>query len=94
MIQISLVDVVKPLRTTINALANNTEVCEHNQRATIEIMALKDSIVKLRKDVNYLKSTNISIFFGIVEIPYVPKVPLNTTIYKGKMEKEVCHNKK
>lgn len=49
--------------------------------------SLKASIAELRKDVDYLKSTDISMVFGIVEILHVPEMPLTTTRHKDKIKK-------
>uniref|UniRef100_M1DVK2 Polyprotein protein n=1 Tax=Solanum tuberosum TaxID=4113 RepID=M1DVK2_SOLTU len=64
MIQNALVDAVTPLTTIIYALAASIAVCEHNQGAKDEVTTLKATIAELRKDVNHLKYTDVSMVFG------------------------------
>ncbi|KAG5580060.1 hypothetical protein H5410_050687 [Solanum commersonii] len=56
-------------------------VCECGQGATEEVIALKAAIAELKRDVDQLKSTNMSMIFGTVEIPDMPAatdVPMTT----------------
>lgn len=50
---------------------------------------LKDNISKLRRDVDLLKSTDMSMNFGTVEILDVPVMPLSTTEDEVRVEKTI-----
>ncbi|KAG5605155.1 hypothetical protein H5410_026647 [Solanum commersonii] len=56
MIQIALAYAVIPLSATIDSFTARIMVCKRGQGATKEVMALKDAIVALRRDVDQLKS--------------------------------------
>uniref|UniRef100_M1DYT4 Polyprotein protein n=1 Tax=Solanum tuberosum TaxID=4113 RepID=M1DYT4_SOLTU len=71
-IESALTAVVTPLRKCIDALTAWIEVCERGQRATDKVTALKATIAELRKDVNQLKSIDMSMIFGTVEWFYEP----------------------
>jgi len=47
-------------------------VCEKGQRVTDEVTTMKADITELWKDVDQLKSTDMSLIFGMVEIPDGP----------------------
>ncbi|XP_049397416.1 uncharacterized protein LOC125861599 [Solanum stenotomum] len=74
MIQTTLADVVAP-SSTIDALTVMKVVCQRGQGATEEVTALKATITELRRNVDQLESTDISMLFGMVEIPDVPVEP-------------------
>uniref|UniRef100_M1DE64 Polyprotein protein n=1 Tax=Solanum tuberosum TaxID=4113 RepID=M1DE64_SOLTU len=63
----------------------------HDQGATEEVTSLKAAIAELKKDVDYLKSTDISMIFGTMEVPDVPKMPHTATRYGTGMEHTTDH---
>ncbi|XP_049378081.1 uncharacterized protein LOC125842820 [Solanum stenotomum] len=75
MIQTSLSDAVTPLSVTIDSLAARITVYERGQGVTDEVTTLKAAIAALRRDVDQLKFTDMSMIFGMVEIPDVPVEP-------------------
>jgi len=86
MIQSALTNAVTPMRATINHLEARIIVCERDQGATDEVKALKVNVASLRTDVDQLKATNMSMVFGTLEIPDVPKMPLTTTGHENRTE--------
>lgn len=87
MIRTTLADIVTPLSTTVDALADNIKVCEYNQLYKEEVMALEVVIAELRKDMDYLKSTYISMVIGVVETLDVPEMCQTTTRHENRLEK-------
>uniref|UniRef100_M1DFP9 Polyprotein protein n=1 Tax=Solanum tuberosum TaxID=4113 RepID=M1DFP9_SOLTU len=90
MIRIAITDAMTPLSTTIDPLAKIV-VCEHNQGSTEEVMALKAAIAKLRKDVDQLKATDVSMVIGTVEIPDMPEFPQKINGHGGRTKKVADH---
>lgn len=67
--QRTLGDFVTLLSAIIDSLAARITVCECVQGATEEVSALNAAIAALRSDVDQLKPRDMSIIFGMVEIP-------------------------
>ncbi|KAG5568122.1 hypothetical protein H5410_064863, partial [Solanum commersonii] len=65
MIQTARADSMTPLIATIDALVAMTAVCEHGQGITEKVKTLKVVIAALINDVDQLKSTDMSIIFGM-----------------------------
>ncbi|XP_049364534.1 uncharacterized protein LOC125829340 [Solanum verrucosum] len=72
MIERALTATLTPLSVSINDLAIRIYVCMRGHVATHEVTALKTVIAELRKDVDQLKFTDMSMIFGTMEIPDMP----------------------
>lgn len=69
MIERAIVAVLIPFIASIDVFTIRVEICEIGQGETDVLMTLKVDLVGLRKDVDELKSTHLSILFGTVDIP-------------------------
>uniref|UniRef100_M1DXK2 Polyprotein protein n=1 Tax=Solanum tuberosum TaxID=4113 RepID=M1DXK2_SOLTU len=81
-IEWAILATLTPLRTSIHALITIVETCKSQQGATLEMTTLKVEGADLRKDVDYLKSTDITSLFDAVETQGVPgssEMPMATT---------------
>lgn len=91
MIHTNLGYMMTSLIITIDALETKIAVCEHNQGATEEVMTFKASIAELRKHVDYLISTDISMVFVTKEIQGMTQIPYNKTREEYRTKKAANH---
>jgi len=85
-------EIIDALGLALDALTVRVEACEQGKGVCEVVTALKVDIIKLRCDMDELKSIDFSIFFNIVELPEVSStnVPASSEIHPANTTGDVA----
>ncbi|KAG5586401.1 hypothetical protein H5410_046835 [Solanum commersonii] len=82
MIEATILATLTPLQTSMDTLTTRVKAYESRHAGNSEILSLKVKVAELKKDVDYLKSTDFNLFIGVaddLDAPQTSEMPLATT---------------